>query len=523
MPVAPTIAPSAKMAADTSYCPAWECGASQWTTPEDSTWTVFHGLSGRFLIDTTAVRTGSVLISEYLSNTSMRHYRSKKGVFSVEGDSCFLRIQFAQDDIIRIYEGEVKYLYRGSTNARFNLIEGDDSYQIARVRASGAVEHIDFWSFHHRNNKPPSLEDGDRAYYPVNFDVDAVNGPPEDDRDYLLNVLEECEMPMLVAVETTVPRTPPASGSSGNSSSNKTGDKTTTQPASDQTTNTNTTPEDGDKGQNDPPAPTETPELKTPKQQTDDEVDEKLPPPTVTYFSVESVRFISDTDDPPVAASQNEELTDCDEYYATHGHTLGYHGTDYGCEERYCGEYFSGTPTRQRKRPFLNFDQPCFEEVWDGYELYCHGGEWKCHGPYTQTPPWLDDPCFEEDSSSCIQHRNPGACTEANKPAFLPKDVHDKLHFHGHIDDAPPLDGSSPLPGHTHSHSGHTDYHYHLTEDFHENWCTPLSTQIVCSEKGNLVVDDDGNYAWEPGWACYGSDPDAHSEWVKQHPHNPFD
>ena len=33
--------------------------------------------------------------------------------------------------------------------------------------------------------------------------MDSVDdGPPEDDRDYLLNVLEECEMPVLVAVET---------------------------------------------------------------------------------------------------------------------------------------------------------------------------------------------------------------------------------------------------------------------------------------------------------------------------------
>ena len=177
-PVAPTTAPSAKMAAAARYCPAWECGASQWTTPEDSTWTVFHRLSGRFLIDTTAVRTGSVLISEYLSNTSKRVYRSKGSVFSVEGDSCFLQIQFAQDDIIRIYEGEIKYLYRGSANARLNAIEDGESYQIARVHNSSAVEHLDFWSLHHRNNKPPSLEDGDQAYYPVNFDVDAVDAPP---------------------------------------------------------------------------------------------------------------------------------------------------------------------------------------------------------------------------------------------------------------------------------------------------------------------------------------------------------
>ena len=96
------------------------------------------------------MRTGSVLISEYLSASAKRVYRSEEGVFSVEGDSCFLQIQFAQDDIIRIYQGEIKYLYRGSANARLNVIEDGESYQIARVHNSSAVEYLDFWSFHHR-------------------------------------------------------------------------------------------------------------------------------------------------------------------------------------------------------------------------------------------------------------------------------------------------------------------------------------------------------------------------------------
>ena len=329
----------------------WDCGANERIDPSDVAWTLFYK---------------DVLFRLHDQEFVVK-MRNEDGLFSstdyaamfrtTEEGQCIISSEDVLTDSaqVRIYEGYVwedvsRILYvrqDGNSyriNRRYRTVEGEITPELE------IIWHRDFndlWN--EEDPRPEGLTQVDEPgynryfhlyYLPANFSataLDTLTQVPQDDRPYLKSVMALCSEMGDMSEDT-----PHANdGSTPRLRSTVTSEDSETEQPGNQITNTNTTPKDD--GQNDPPALTETPEPKTPEQQTGDEVDEKLPPPTFTYSSV---RFVSDTDDPPVAASQNEELTDCDEYYATHGHTLGYRGTDYGCEERYCGEYFSGPSHR---------------------------------------------------------------------------------------------------------------------------------------------------------------------------------
>ena len=96
---------------------------------------------------------------------------------------------------MRIYKGDVDYLYRDTPNAIYTLSESDVQYPIAFMQEEGSVRHRDFLSVQNRNDPRPAtglVEIGDnptRAYYlPVNFSTaatDTLADIPQDDRPYL--------------------------------------------------------------------------------------------------------------------------------------------------------------------------------------------------------------------------------------------------------------------------------------------------------------------------------------------------
>ena len=192
-----TPAGKAKVDSDSDECLAisWSCN-----TEVDSVWTVFYGSDYRF--QTHGER---VLFSHYLESTSKKQYwasetssrfgRVRSGFRSGDG-ACGIWSEAIDHDssVVRIYKGDVNYLYRDTPNARYVLSEGDVPYPIAFVQAEGSVRHRDFLSVHNRNDPRPSdlVERGanpTRAYYlPVNFSaaaLDTLTDIPQDDRPYL--------------------------------------------------------------------------------------------------------------------------------------------------------------------------------------------------------------------------------------------------------------------------------------------------------------------------------------------------
>ena len=174
---------------------SWPCDAEV-----DSVWTVFYGSDYRF-----QAHGDSVLFSHYLASNSKTQYwasetstrlgRVRSGFRSGDG-TCGIWSEAIDHDssVVRIYKGDVDYLYRDTPNARYALSESDVQYPIAFVQAEGSVRHRDFLSVHNRNDPRPAdlVERGanpTRAYYlPVNFSaaaLDTLTDIPEDDRPYL--------------------------------------------------------------------------------------------------------------------------------------------------------------------------------------------------------------------------------------------------------------------------------------------------------------------------------------------------
>ena len=173
----------------------WPCDAEV-----NSVWTVFYGSDYRL-----QAHGDSVLFSHYLdsnsktqywaSETSTRLGRVRSGFRSGDGMCGIWSEAFDHDSsVVRIYKGDVDYLYRDTPDARYALSESDVQYPIAFVQAEGAVRHRDFLSVQNRNDPRPAdlVEIGDnptKAYYlPVNFSAaatDTLIDLPEDDRPYL--------------------------------------------------------------------------------------------------------------------------------------------------------------------------------------------------------------------------------------------------------------------------------------------------------------------------------------------------
>ena len=180
-----------------------ECLAISWPcdTEVDSVWTVFYGSDYRF-----QAHGDSVLFSHYLDSNSKTQYwasetsthlgRVRSGFRPGDG-ACGIWSEAIDHDssVVRIYRGDVNYLYRDTPNARYTLLEGDMQYPIAYVAAEGSVRHRNFLSVHNRNEpRPADLVEISSTYYasayylPVNFSaaaLDTLTALPEDDRPYL--------------------------------------------------------------------------------------------------------------------------------------------------------------------------------------------------------------------------------------------------------------------------------------------------------------------------------------------------
>ena len=181
-----------------------ECLAISWAcdTEVDSVWTVFYGSDYRFQVHDNE----RVLFSHYLDSNSKTQYwasetsthlgRVRSG-FRSDDETCGIWSEAIDNDtsVVRIYKGDVKYLYRDSPSARYVLSEDDEDYPVAFVQEEGAVRHRDFYSLFNRNEpRPDSLVTISNtysvsAYYlPVNFSdaaLDTLTILPQDDRPYL--------------------------------------------------------------------------------------------------------------------------------------------------------------------------------------------------------------------------------------------------------------------------------------------------------------------------------------------------
>ena len=199
-PIALTSIPAGKVyvGSDSGECLAisWPCD-----TEVDSVWTVFYGSDYRF-----QAHGERVLFSHYLDSNSKRQYwasetstrlgRVRSGFRSGDG-ACGIWSEAIDNDtsVVRIYRGDVNYLYRDTPNARYTLLEDEEQYPIAYVEEDGSVRHRDFFSFHNRNQpRPDGLVAIRSTYYvggyylPVNFSaaaLDTLTALPEDDRPYL--------------------------------------------------------------------------------------------------------------------------------------------------------------------------------------------------------------------------------------------------------------------------------------------------------------------------------------------------
>ena len=191
-----------------------ECLAISWSCDAevDSVWTVFYGSDYRF-----QAHGERVLFSHYIASTKKKRYwasetsirlgRVRSGFRSGDG-TCGIWSEAIDNDssVVRIYKGDVKYLYRDTSSATYVLSEDDQQYPIAYVGEAGSVRHRNFLSVHNRNDPRPAglVEIGDnptRAYYlPVNFStaaLDTLTDIPQDDRPYLEDSIcsgDECPL-----------------------------------------------------------------------------------------------------------------------------------------------------------------------------------------------------------------------------------------------------------------------------------------------------------------------------------------
>ena len=180
-----------------------ECLAVSWPcdTEVDTVWTVFYGADYRF-----QAHGERILFSHYLTSNSEKRYwasetstrfgRVRSGFRSGDG-TCGIWSEAIDNDtsVVRVYKGDVKYLYRDTPNARYTLLGDDMQYPIASVEEDGAVRHRDFLSLFNRNEPRPDglveIRSTYRAgayYLPVNFSavaLDTLTTLPADDRPYL--------------------------------------------------------------------------------------------------------------------------------------------------------------------------------------------------------------------------------------------------------------------------------------------------------------------------------------------------
>ena len=199
-PIALISTPAGKVHVDAD---ADECLAISWScdTEVDSVWTVFYGSDYRL-----QVHSERVLFSHYLDSNSKKQYwasetsarlgRVRSGFRSGDG-TCGIWSEAIDNDtsVVRIYKGDVRYLYRDTPSARYVLSADDERYPIAFVKEEGSVRHRDFLSLFNRNDpRPDSLIEisstyrGGGYYLPVNFNdaaLDTLTALPQDDRPYL--------------------------------------------------------------------------------------------------------------------------------------------------------------------------------------------------------------------------------------------------------------------------------------------------------------------------------------------------
>lgn len=175
----------------------WTCGANEWSVPTDSVWTIFYG-TNRFYTDGKRVQISEYLTSNakrvyWASETASERYKRASAGLVVSDSTCALWSDLIDRDtsVVRVYRGEVKWLYRGyPDHSQYALVENEEYYRIAYVRDS-LVVHRDFDYWLDRDPHPMALGDA-RAHYPFNFSrtaIDTMPNVPEDDRPYLLDVV----------------------------------------------------------------------------------------------------------------------------------------------------------------------------------------------------------------------------------------------------------------------------------------------------------------------------------------------
>lgn len=183
-PLAP-LDPAGKINPQTAVSPSerlfvvWDCGADQWATAQDSTWTIFYPQS-RFLIRSKGIR-----ITEYLDDNRKAVYdafsetnlinRARAGLITHENYCALWSDIIDRDSVsVRLYQGEVFWKWRTlPLHAQYVQRIGDEETQVAQTRDSLVVH--------------PSFDT-----LPFNFNQDALDtlaSVPQDDRPYLDNLI----------------------------------------------------------------------------------------------------------------------------------------------------------------------------------------------------------------------------------------------------------------------------------------------------------------------------------------------
>ena len=194
--------PAGKAMTGAQYHIEWECGASEWTMPADSTWSLFYR-THRFFTDGQRLH-----ITEYIDGNTKRVYWVEGGFF-VNANTCRIQSGLIDNDeyFVRVYQGDVDWIYRSLPNyARLVLDDGAEEYHIARYQGEGA-NHIDYNSLYMRTKpEPPMLTSvgNGRYYLPFNFSqtaLDTLDALPDDDRAYLDGVIVGGAVGAAVVVE----------------------------------------------------------------------------------------------------------------------------------------------------------------------------------------------------------------------------------------------------------------------------------------------------------------------------------
>ena len=183
LPFEPMGDPAAKttVAEDPCFIIQWDCNPSMWMTEADSVYSIFYQ-NYRF-----QTRGSAVILTEYIDGSSKREYEAdptlsvferKRARFQWSDDGkCGLWSDAIRDTTVaaRVFEGDVQWKYRSlPSHTQYAVKEAGVSYKIATVNADTTLKYVDFYSFHHRLNAPPSL-DGQRYYLPITFSQSALD------------------------------------------------------------------------------------------------------------------------------------------------------------------------------------------------------------------------------------------------------------------------------------------------------------------------------------------------------------